>query len=166
MSVKQRAHAWLVTACLAFLFAGQSAAESIDPVARGRYIAMTSGCNDCHTPGFMQREGDVPESEWLIGSSMGWRGPWGTTYATNLRVRARSMSAEDWLSYTRNLKTRPPMPFWSVNAMDEGDLLALRAYLRSLPPSDNVVPAYVEPGTEPGTPYMDLTVQGLPAGAD
>ena len=46
----------------------------------------TSGCNDCHTAGYMQKDGQVPETEWLTGDSMGWQGPWGTTYAANLRL--------------------------------------------------------------------------------
>ena len=48
---------------------------------RGRYIAEIGGCNDCHTEGYAMANGKVPESEWLKGSVLGWRGPGGTTYA-------------------------------------------------------------------------------------
>jgi mono/diheme cytochrome c family protein len=54
--------------------------------ARGRYIALIGGCNDCHTAGFPQKGGEVPEAEWLLGNPVGFRGPWGTTYPTNLRL--------------------------------------------------------------------------------
>ena len=47
--------------------------------ARGKYLVQIAGCNDCHTPGFMQKGFDVPESDWLVGVPVGWRGPWGTT---------------------------------------------------------------------------------------
>lgn len=38
---------------------------------QGRYITMISGCNDCHTPGYLQSEAKVPESDWLTGDTMG-----------------------------------------------------------------------------------------------
>ena len=55
-------------------------------VERGRYLAIIGGCNDCHTDGYLQTEGDVPEEQWLLGSPLGWRGPWGTTFPPNLRL--------------------------------------------------------------------------------
>ncbi len=45
-------------------------------VEEGRYLAITGGCNDCHTNGYLQTEGNVPETEWVLGSPLGWRGPW------------------------------------------------------------------------------------------
>src|SRR5215212_12212744 len=54
-------------------------------VERGRYLVKVAGCNDCHTAGYAMAGGKVPESQWLMGDHLGWRGPWGTTYAVNLR---------------------------------------------------------------------------------
>jgi hypothetical protein len=34
---------------------------------RGRYIIAISGCNDCHTPGFLLNGGKTPEKDWLTG---------------------------------------------------------------------------------------------------
>ena len=48
-----------------------------DPVEAGRYIVKIAACNDCHTPGFFEKGMEVPESEWLTGVPVGWRGPWG-----------------------------------------------------------------------------------------
>lgn len=48
-------------------------------VERGRYLVKTSGCNDCHTAGYAESGGNVPEKEWLSGNQLGWCGPWGTT---------------------------------------------------------------------------------------
>src|SRR3979409_2186153 len=64
---------------------------------RGRYPASTAGCNDCHTPGYPQANGKVDEKLWLTGDKLGWRGPWGTTYAANLRLLASKMSETEWL---------------------------------------------------------------------
>ena len=44
-------------------------------IRHGRYLVQTSGCNDCHTPGYMQKDGQVSETEWLTGDAMGWQGP-------------------------------------------------------------------------------------------
>ena len=77
---------------------------------QGRYVARLGGCNDCHTAGYLMSEGRVPEHLWLLGDRFGWRGPWGTTYAPNLRLLVADMTEEQWVTMARNLKTRPPMP--------------------------------------------------------
>ena len=78
----------LVVACQAAAPDGQMEPHMIGgtDVERGRYLAIIGGCNDCHTDGYLQAEGDVPEDRWLLGSPVGWRGPWGTTYPPNLRL--------------------------------------------------------------------------------
>lgn len=55
-------------------------------IERGRYLAKIGGCNDCHTPGYGLSGGQVPEAQWLVGDQLGWNGPWGTTYPSNLRL--------------------------------------------------------------------------------
>ena len=67
------------------LIATAVAAEPSDAAARGRYLIAIAGCNDCHTPGFAMNGGTTPEQAWLTGDPLGWQGPWGTTYAPNLR---------------------------------------------------------------------------------
>jgi hypothetical protein len=66
-------------------------------LGRGRYVVATSGCNDCHTAGYMQQNGQVPEAEWLTGDSIGWQGAWGTTYAANLRLLFQQLDEKTWL---------------------------------------------------------------------
>ena len=62
-------------------------ATAADPmIKRGRYLVVTGACNTCHTALYGMLGGDVPESDWLTGDKVGWRGIWGTTYATNLRL--------------------------------------------------------------------------------
>jgi hypothetical protein len=52
-----------------------------------------------------QREGNVPEKEWLMGSgAQGWRGPWGTTYASNLRINVHKEPKPPYIQYPMPLK--------------------------------------------------------------
>ncbi|NIO43617.1 MAG: cytochrome C [Burkholderiales bacterium] len=122
--------------------------------ARGRYLVEIGGCNDCHTAGFGISEGATPESEWLLGDSLGYRGPWGTTYPPNLRMYVGNLTEEQWLAVMPVLKTRPPMPWWALNSMTAGDLQAMYRYIKSLDPIETEIPAYVPPGKEPSTPYI------------
>ena len=63
------------------------ASTSLNAIDRGKYMLIVGGCNDCHTADFAARSGDVPEREWLKGSGkIGFSGPWGTTYGSNLRL--------------------------------------------------------------------------------
>lgn len=123
-------------------------------VERGRYIVTISGCNDCHTPGYAMNNGKVPESEWLTGDQLGWRGPWGTTYATNLRKAIAPLSEADWLKFARNANFRPPMPSPSLRNMSDGDLRAVYRFVRSLGPGGGDAPAYVPPERSPSGPVV------------
>ncbi len=127
-------------------------------IERGRYVALTGACNDCHTPGYDEASGKVPVQEWLTGSDLGWRGPWGTTYPTNLRKRAEALTEDQWVVYMQHLRTRPPMPWYNVNGMSAEDLRALYQFLRWLGPAGGPAPEYVAPDVEPKTAYLDFTV--------
>jgi mono/diheme cytochrome c family protein len=122
---------------------------------RGRYVVMIGGCNDCHTDGYAPSGGKVPEKDWLLGSGpLGFRGPWGTTYAPNLRLTASTMTEADWVKYAKTLRTRPPMPWFNVNAMSEGDLRAMYRFIGSLGPVGSPAQAYVPPDKQPNPPYI------------
>ena len=150
-----------LAACLLAGSAGLAAAGPADDIRHGRYLIQTSGCNDCHTPGYMQKDGHVPESEWLTGDAMGWQGPWGTTYPANLRRLAHSLTEAQWLARARQ-PIRPPMPSPSLRAMTDADLKAIYRYVKSLPLKGPAAPAYVPPGGKVATPYLDLTPKNLP----
>lgn len=141
-------------------FTGSTALASEDLLAiqRGRYMVQVTGCNDCHTPMYGPKDGAVPEKDWLIGVAVGWKGPWGTTYASNLRKIAASMTEEQWKVYMKNLKTRPPMPFYSVNAMTDEDIRAVYKFIRFLGDHENPIPAALPPGETPKTPYFNFDV--------
>jgi len=153
----RRAAATSVTAAAIAALSSTAGAEtsSDDALIRhGRYLVQTAGCNDCHTPGYAESEGRVDESVWLIGDKVGWNGPWGTTYASNLRIYMANRSEASWLKTARSFKPRPPMPWFNVHAMSERDLRALYRYVRSLGVTGEPAPAYVPPGQTPNGPAI------------
>lgn len=135
-------------------FPAAQAATPDSLVERGAYLAVTNGCNDCHTPGYAESDGQVPRDRWLTGSPLGWQGPWGTTYAANLRLKVAGMDEAEWLRYTAEIRARPPMPAANVRAMSGDDRRALYHFIRSLGPAGAPAPAYLPPGTEAPMPYV------------
>lgn len=155
MRVHERLPAMLATAALALGAMAPAAAD--DPaVERGRYLAKIAGCNDCHTAGYPQSGGTVPESEWLKGDALGWRGPWGTTYPGNLRLYAAGITEEQWLTVARTARFRPPMPWFALRDMTDEDLVGLYRFMRYLGPAGEAAPSYVPPGQEPAGPYVSF----------
>ena len=143
----------IAAAVLATATAGlyaQAAADRPQPdrasVDRGRYLARIAGCNDCHTPGYAEKGGQVDESLWLTGDRLGWQGPWGTTYPSNLRLVLSRMGEDEWVRVAKNAKFRPPMPWFNLHDMSEADLRALHRYVRHLGPAGEPAPAYLPPG--------------------
>jgi mono/diheme cytochrome c family protein len=141
----------------ASLPAGAQETKKADPaVARGRYLVSIAGCNDCHTPNFAPSGGKTPEREWLTGDALGWRGPWGTTYAPNLRLSLPQMTEAQWVKKARTLSTRPPMPWFNLQRMSDADLRAIYRYVRHLGPAGTPAPAYVPPEGTPSGPYVQF----------
>jgi mono/diheme cytochrome c family protein len=131
--------------------AGNADARQIE---RGRYLAIVGNCNDCHTAGYAPGDGKTPEKEWLLGDSLGFRGPWGTTYAPNLRLNMSRMTEDKWVHYAKHLKTRPPMPWFTLNQWTDADLRALYRYVRHLGPAGKPVPDALSPEQQPRTPVL------------
>lgn len=129
-------------------------------IERGRYLVKVSGCNDCHTEGYMQGNGEVPTEQWLTGSAVGFQGPWGTTYATNLRLLLNDLTEAEWLTRAREPK-RPPMPWFNLSAMTDADLVALYRFVRSLGPAGESAPVAAAPGEAVATPYFDFVPKAL-----
>lgn len=146
----------IVPAFVFALCAAGAALAADTPVSRGRYLVQIAGCNDCHTPGYGMKEGKVDEKLWLTGDAVGWAGPWGTTYASNLRLLLSGMSEQQWVAYARKMQPRPPMPWFNVRAMSDADLKAIYAYTRSLGTATGTVPAYVPPGQKATGPVIQF----------
>ena len=122
-------------------------------IEQGQYLITIGGCNDCHTPGYLLNGGNVPVTSWLTGDSFGWNGPWGTTYAPNLRLFISKLSEDQWVKEAKTLKRRPPMPWFNLNVMTEEDLRAIYHFVKSLGAPGKQAPAYLPPGKKPPMPY-------------
>ena len=133
----------------------QPSVQGRSPVAIGEYLVTIGGCNDCHTDGWNRNPGRIPVAQRLTGSSVGWRGPWGTSYPTNLRLLVQQMTADRWVQYVATMQSRPPMPWFNVRSMSEPDLRAVYAYIRSLGPAGEAAPDALPPGANPRTPAID-----------
>lgn len=127
-----------------------------EKISRGHYLVKTSGCNDCHTPGYIASEGKVDEKLWLTGDTLGWSGPWGTTHAPNLRLLLAGMTEQEWLTRVHTVKPRPPMPWFNLRSMTDSDLKAIYAYTRSLGPGGGPAPDYVPPGQKAKGPVVQF----------
>ena len=136
--------------------------QAENPIDAGRYLITVGGCNDCHTDGYMMMDGNIPEENWLTGSSIGWHGPWGTSYPGNLRLRVQEWTEDQWVYTLNERKGLPPMPWMNVKQMSEQDMRAVYAYIKSLGPMGEHVPLALAPGVTPTTPYFSLFPQNMP----
>ena len=111
-----------------------------DQVARGYYLATITGCNDCHTPGYFYGAPDTTRR--LSGSELGWKGPWGVSYARNLtpdpQTGIGAWSEADIVTAIRTgnrpdgSMLLPPMPWPDFAALTDEDATAIAKYLKSL----------------------------------
>lgn len=148
---------------LAASLAGFCALALGEPSAeRGRYLVQVSGCNDCHTAGYSMAPSQVPESRWLQGDSLGWSGPWGTTYASNLRLLLPRLSEAQWLQLARTARYRPPMPNQALHLMEEDDLRSLYRFVVALGPAGEPAPAALPPGQAALTPVVQFPAPARP----
>lgn len=137
---------------------GETRVLAASDIEAGRYLVLVGGCNDCHTPGYVQGGGRTPEAEWLKGNPLGFHGPWGTTYAHNLRLTTAGMSEDDWVEMLNTREALPPMPWPSVRAMAEADKRAVYRYIRSLGEAGEAPPTALPPGQTPPPPYENMTI--------
>jgi mono/diheme cytochrome c family protein len=175
---------------LYFLQTGAGCSSAPDPaqshaekIARGKYLVMVGGCNDCHSPKVFTPTGPVVDTTRLLsGYPAGtptpdlpagvlgpkawgaitsndmtiWVGPWGVSYAYNLTpdpgTGIGSYTEELFVKTLRTGKKMgmgrdilPPMPWQTIGQMTDDDLKAIYAYLKSLPPINNLIPDPVSP---------------------
>jgi mono/diheme cytochrome c family protein len=150
----------VATVAIVFLVGSAAVAQHKAPklsaeAARGKYLVQIAGCNDCHTPGYTSSAGKVDEKLWLTGDQLGYRGPWGTTYASNLRLTVKDMSADQFVKYVRS-EFRPPMPWFNLRDMADRDVKAIHAYLKHLGPAGQPAPQYVPADKTPGGPFVQF----------
>ncbi|MET3925267.1 c-type cytochrome [Devosia sp. 2618] len=148
---------------MSFLTMATLASAQDVSVEKGARIAKIGGCHDCHTPGYSEANGVLDPAVALIGSPVGYQGPWGTTYAVNLRIEAAKYSETQFIDYLKHFETMPPMPWFNVHELDESEIRSLHQYILSLGAPGDPAPTYVPPGVKPTTPYI-VFVPVMPAG--
>ncbi|HEV2644310.1 MAG TPA: c-type cytochrome [Candidatus Elarobacter sp.] len=132
------------------------------PEAAGEYLTIAGGCNDCHTARWGETNGNVAPADRLTGNAVGYRGPWGTSYAANLRLVTQRISEDQWvhiLTTADDGKGDPPMPWMNFRMMHDQDIRALYRYIKSLGPKGERTPRSVPPGQTPTGPYVDFSVR-------
>ena len=136
-------------------YAGKAAPS--DPViARGRYLVAFGACNDCHTPGWRDSDGRTPVSQWMTGAALGFRGPWGTVFPANVRLRFTQISEDQWLAMIDTRGGHPPMTWHDLRALSVADRRAIYRFVRSLGPAGQPAPLTVPPEREPTLPYVTI----------
>jgi hypothetical protein len=158
---------WLGIAAIASIaiagaISGQATAQ-VDPlVDRGRYLVGFGSCNDCHTSGWRESDGRVPVSQWMVGTKIGYRGPWGTSYPANVRLEFSRISEDDWLFMVRTRGGHWPMVWHDLRFLKLQDQRAIYRFIKHLGPQGTEAPADLPPDSEPKTPYIWVVPQEKP----
>lgn len=88
-----------------------------------------------------------------------WVGPWGISYAANLTPDGTGIGNWDYTQFERAIRQGkfmgsengrqllPPMPWQEFSNMTDGELRAIFAYLKSIKPIHNLVPAAEPPAS-------------------
>jgi len=127
---------YLVRAAPQPVTAPVSGPEVHDVVQRGKYLA-TLGCG-CHIP--TDRGKELPGMRYGGGDIL--TGPWGTVASANITPDATGISYYDEATCVNALRTgyvgarklSSIMPFGEFKNLDDDDLKAIFAFLRTLPP--------------------------------
>ena len=156
-------HRYFITLCIGTFWATALNADAVTDsvpdrfsVDRGRYVVTIAGCNDCHTQGWAETNGAVTEPDWLTGVPIGWRGPWGTSYASNLRLLVRDLNEDTWVAMLKTRNGLPPMPWMNLNKLSEDDARAIYRFIASLGAQGERMPTALPPDREPLTPFILL----------
>jgi hypothetical protein len=100
----------------------------------------------------MQRKGVICTNDLTA-----WTGPWGTSYTANLTPDATGLANWDETNFLIAIKLGkykgmessrpllPPMPWEIYRNMSDNELKAIFAYLKSVRPIRNIVPAPIAP---------------------
>ncbi|MBM4221020.1 MAG: c-type cytochrome, partial [Gammaproteobacteria bacterium] len=131
-------------ALLLCLAASTVAATSTGQVERGRYLVHAGGCISCHTA---DREGAVP-----LAGGRRLETPFGIFYSPNLTPDRKTgiggWTDDDFRAALRHGRAPDGSPYYPVfpypayAGMNDADVLAIAAWLRSIPPIQSPVPPH------------------------
>lgn len=129
-----------------FVGGGAQIAQAETAVERGAYLVQgPAGCGNCHTP--LGPNGPVWEQD-LAGRLVEDIEPF-TAFAPNITPGG---AVKDWsdAEFARAIREGlrpdgsligPPMPFAMYRGLSDDDVMAMVAYLRTVPAVDNMMPA-------------------------
>jgi mono/diheme cytochrome c family protein len=161
------------TAHIAFLTASVLALPSIaaaeTPTQRGQYLVTISGCNDCHTPGYLFGKPDM--ERFLGGSDVGFEIPGQGVFVAPNITPDKETGIGSWTpeQITAALQAgirpdgrmlAPIMPWHAFAHLTKDDAQAIVAYLQSVQPVKNKVPGPFKPGEK----VTSFTFRILPPG--
>jgi mono/diheme cytochrome c family protein len=111
---------------------------SVDPVARGEYLFRAANCQSCHT--------DAKNKGKLLAGGRALKTPFGTFYGPNITPDEDhgigAWSDADFIAALRHGRAPdgshyfPAFPFTAFTKMTDADMLALKAYIFTLPAVD------------------------------
>jgi len=95
---------------------------------------------------------------WIVAASAtmtAWSGPWGISYSKNLTPDSTGLGKWDEATFMLALKSgkhmgngrpiMPPMPVEAIGKLNDDDLKAIFAYLKTIPAIKNTPPEYQPP---------------------
>ncbi|MEZ2419099.1 cytochrome c [Luteibacter sp. RCC_6_2] len=110
------------------------APANADPVARGEYLARAADCIACHT---------VPETGKPFAGGVAFKLPFGTIYSSNITADEETgigrWSDDEFVRAVREGVRKdgkhlyPAFPYTSYTQLSRADVLAIKAYLFTLP---------------------------------
>ena len=135
-------------------YQAQAAEAARDPVRHGRYVVSTVGCSYCHTP--VRADGSLVDDMLFAGGQKWTATPFGDFVSYNLtsdKETGLGGWSDDQIKAVLTRGIRPdgsrmlpyPMPWPSYATLSASDLNAVVAYLRTIPPISNRIPAPVRP---------------------
>ena len=124
-------------------------------VEHGRHVIKTLGCNDCHTQDYMIKRSNIQEEDWFVGSTLGFRGPYGTAYPTNLRLLLNNMTEDEWLVSAKQMRKESPMAWVMLPTTLDQDLRAIYKFVKHLGPKGTPALPRLAAGVLPTTQYVD-----------
>jgi mono/diheme cytochrome c family protein len=150
-----RAPIWRMTAAeIAAFYGQQGQAWREDPVKRGRDLAVTLSCAECHSP--VREDGSRIEELFLAGGMRFRVNPFGDFVSANLTSDTDTglgalTDEQVKRAVTRGIRRDGsrmlpyPMPWAAYASLTQDDQRALVAYLRTLRPIANRIPAPARP---------------------
>jgi mono/diheme cytochrome c family protein len=115
--------------------------DATEQAKHGWYLVRIAQCNDCHTPA---NEDGSAKTEMMFGGGMRSQGPWGDVVTPNITSDPSGISHYDEAMFVKTIRTGHAsggvrelntfMPYRYFRNLNDDDLKAIFAYLRTVPP--------------------------------